>query len=190
MKFIGIELILNRLSKTVSNYSILFFFLENFNDLAQQWYPDSDEEKKERQMKKDIHRTWDKQMGKKMNKKSKENKRKRFNGIELKHILRSNCAMAAAASATIFDFAYSIRIAPRSDDSRNVPCSADIAEPAHAASLNSINATGTLPCCVPFECNLRRLKPGKLNDRFVYARVSKCLCGEWVGGWVHICLFV
>lgn len=81
----------------------------------------------------------------------------------IKHILPSNCAMAAAASATIFDLAYSIRIAPRSDESRNVPWSADIAEPAHAASLNSINATGTLPCCVPFVCIRRRLKPGKLR---------------------------
>lgn len=102
--------------------------------------------------------------------KKNQNKTKRLNGIELKHILRSNCAMAAAASATIFDFAYSIRIAPRSDDSRNVPCSADIAEPAHAASLNSINATGTLPCCVPFVCNLRRQKPGKLNAIYVRER--------------------
>lgn len=99
-------------------------------------------------------------------------------GIELKHILRSNCAMAAAASATIFDFAYSIRIAPRSDDSRNVPWSADIAEPAHAASLNSTNATGTLPCCVPFECIRRRQKPGKLRA----FRVNMCVC-------VNVCLY-
>lgn len=86
--------------------------------------------------------------------------------------------MAAAASATIFDLAYSIRIAPRSDDSRNVPCSADIAEPAHAASLNSMNATGTLPCCVPFECIRRRLKPGKL-------RLCVCVCD--IFGW-YACL--
>lgn len=97
--------------------------------------------------------------------------------------------MAAAASTTIFDFAYSIRIAPRSDDSRNVPCSADIAEPAHAASLNSTNASGTLPWCVPFVCIRRRLKPGKLCLCFLFV----CLCLVCVGGGpIHcdrICFF-
>lgn len=86
--------------------------------------------------------------------------------------------MAAAASAAILDFAYSTRIAPRSDDSRKVPCSADIADPAHAASLNSTNATGMLPGCELFECIRRRQKPGKLVH--FYFRFCFVLCIEFI----------
>lgn len=84
-------------------------------------------------------------------------------GEKEKHILRSNWAMANAASATIFDLAYSMRMAPRSDDSRYEPWRADMADPAHAASLNSMNATGPLSGWVPFVCIRRRLKPGILR---------------------------
>lgn len=42
----------------------------------------------------------------------------------------------------IFDLANSMRIGPRSEDSKKVPCSKLMAWPAHSASLNSTKATG------------------------------------------------
>lgn len=92
-----------------------------------------------------------------------------------------NCSLAA-----IFDFAYSMRMAPRSDDSKYLPCNICIAWPALWTSRNSTKATGTwlvvgcvvVPCppvcancwidgwldaaglyCV---CIRRRTKPGRL----------------------------
>lgn len=97
------------------------------------------------------------------------------------------CSCCDAKSDAILDLAYSIRIAPRSDDSRYLPCNACIAEPALCTSLNSTKATGIwllLPllfmillvlivpwhctncCCwtIGLECILSREKPGKLRD--------------------------
>lgn len=48
----------------------------------------------------------------------------------------------------IFDLAYSMRMGPRSEESRYVPCSVAMAEPAHSASLNSTNATGAVELLV------------------------------------------
>uniref|UniRef100_A0A182JN79 Uncharacterized protein n=1 Tax=Anopheles atroparvus TaxID=41427 RepID=A0A182JN79_ANOAO len=61
--------------------------------------------------------------------------------VAIRYELRSN--WCDGMSAAIFDLANSMRIAPRSDESRNLPCRAAIAAAALTTSLNSTNATGT-----------------------------------------------
>lgn len=70
----------------------------------------------------------------------------------------SQCVPAAAAahrpaSVAILDLAYSMRMAPRSLDNKNDPCSACMALAAPATSRYSTNATGA-PAAVPTSCPL------------------------------------
>lgn len=96
-----------------------------------------------------------------------------------------NWSWCSCSLTAIFDLAYSIRIAPRSDDSKYLPCNICIAWPAQWTSRNSTKATGmwlAVGCVVPCPpvwancwiagwldvgdlncvCIRRRLKPGRL----------------------------
>lgn len=69
-------------------------------------------------------------------------------------------------SAAILLLAYSMRMAPRSELSRKVPCRAAITCAAHRTSWYSMNATGDPPLL----CMRRRQKPGKLcNTRIPHS---------------------
>lgn len=79
-------------------------------------------------------------------------------GVKHTSIQQDGVVRLATLSAAILLFAYSMRMAPRSEESRNVPWSVAIACAATLTSWYSIKAHGE----PPLVCMRNRQKPGKL----------------------------